>query len=302
MSANLGLNKRKAAESFEQPKTEKKMDFGTPNGNSTQNNHSLNTSAEMADMIQKFKSIENPSNQDLMSLMLSVLETCTNTNNRVAKIEEISSQVEINTERLDKVEEKLENLEFSQMELDKKLSHENSVTKSENNYLLQKDLDKDVIITGFNTAPNEEDIVNKLCEKLNFPINKVFTTESWSSTQDHRTKGFMIITFKSKSAQIQFMKKKFEFGNIAFNELMGNEQSDDVILLRFNSRLTQLNHDIRKKLWPLLKDKKIAQIKYRNCFFNICKESHSALLPITSLEMLQNLFEPEIAVPEQTTY
>jgi hypothetical protein len=65
-----------------------------------------------------------------MSLMLSVLATCTNTNNRVAKIEEISSQVEINTERLDKVEEKLENLEFSQMELDKKLSHENSVTKS----------------------------------------------------------------------------------------------------------------------------------------------------------------------------
>jgi hypothetical protein len=296
------LNKRKAAESFEQPNTEKKMDLGQPNGNSTQNN--IISSNTMEEMMEKFKSMENPSNQDLMTLMLSVLETCTNTNNKVSKIEEISSQVDINTERLDKVEEKLGNLEFSQLELDKKLSHENSVTKSENNYLLQKDLDRDIVITGFLSAPNEEVIVKKLCEKFNFPYNKVFTTESWTSTQNNRTKGVMIITFKSKSAQINFMKKKFEFGNIALNDLMVNEQSDDVIMLRFNSRLTQLNHDIRKKLWQLLKDEKIAQIKYRNCFFNIRKETNSALLPITSLEMLHNLFEPEIVPAEQelTTY
>jgi hypothetical protein len=302
MSSNSGINKRKAGDSFEQPKTEKRIDPGSPNGNSTRYNNTLNSSAGMADMMEKFKSIENPSNQDLMNLMLSVLETCTNTNNRVSNIEEVISQVEDNTDRLEKVEQKLDHLEISQMELDKKLSHDNSVTKSENSYLLQKDIDRDVIISGFNTNPNEELILDKLCEKLDFPINKVFTTDSWSSTQEHRTKGFMIITFKSKSAQIQFMKKKFAFGNISLNELMNNDQNHDVTILRFNNRLTPLNHDILKKLRDLKKDGKIAQIKYRNCFFNIRKEDNSALLPITSLELLQNLFEPEIAEPEQTTY
>lgn len=112
----------------------------------------------------------------------------------------------------------------------------------------------------------------------------------------------MVITFKSKSAQIDFMKKIFELGNISLNELLGIDQSHDVIMLRFNNRLTPSNHEIQKKLRDLLKNKKIHQIKYRNCFFNIRKEPQSALLPITSMDMLRSLFEPEMVIAERTSY
>jgi hypothetical protein len=248
---------------------------------------------EMADVLQKFQSIENPTNQDLLTLMLSLLKTCSNINARVSRIEETVSQVEINTVRIERAMDRLVKMGISPTELVENFAHENPIVK--NSFLKQKDIDQDVIITGFVDDPDEEAIASKLCEKFNFPRDKIFTTESWSFINDDtkKKKGVMIITFKSKTAQIQFMKKKIEFGNLVLNELLDHDAKEDFILLRINNRLSQLNLDILKKLRDLLKSGEIAHFRYRNWLFYIRKEAHSALIPITSLEMLDKLFEVE---------
>jgi hypothetical protein len=258
--------------------------------NSTQNDKN-----PTSELIQKYKDMDNPTNNDLKELLIASLQAQTRTSDQISSIKHnlkaTKGIVEENSSRIAVLEQNLVN----QTELNKKLLLENQELRSEINIVRQKEVDNDVLITGFSDAPNINYVLDVLHQKIQFSNKDINKVNSWSIFQNGSRKGFMLISFVDKSAQISFMVKKIAGGPILLKEVLPAQNPDLAIAgnsqLYFNNRMSAANQDIQRKIRQLKKDKKIVASKFKNCQFLIKLKDGDEFLPVPTLKFLDEIFD-----------
>jgi hypothetical protein len=132
------------------------------------------------------------------------------------------------------------------------------------------------------------------------PLESISNAYSYENAGNSGSKrGFINISFKTKTDQIMFKEKQKSQGPILLNQVIQNKVAENCnSIIRCSSRLTHTNLQIQREIRRWFNENKIAAIKYRNCFFQIKKDPRSAFLPIPSMEVLANIMETN----EQTTY
>jgi hypothetical protein len=265
------------------------MEFGDDiSANSTKSEKNATT-----ELIQKYRNLDNPTNNDLKELLIASLQAQTRASDQISSIKlnlrETRGIVDDHTSRISNLEKNLS----IQQDLNQKLLFENTQLRSELNIVNQKDVDCDVLVSGFIDSPDTNKVMEILHQKVQFSDKNIKNVNSWSVAQNGTKRGFMLLSFLNKSAQIDFMVKKIAAGPILLNEIMspqghanyGNNQ------LYFNNRLSQVNQEIQKKIRQLKKEKKITESKYKNCQFHIKPNPGDDFLPVPTLGFLHEIFD-----------
>lgn len=264
-----------------------------PQFNSTKKWKSENL-AHLNEVANNLKNNSNPTMADIVNALGHILTMQIKTHSETAETNEKISGIK---KSLKSLESDVEKIKDSQKE-DKILVNEKFIeidnkflnVRSDVNYLMQSKVDNDVLISGFYGKPDESYAVPELLKFYDMPEDCLSNFYSYTSTQKGILRGTLVITFKSKSDQLLFREKKISKGPVSINQLTEVEVSaaQNTTLGCFN-RLTPTNQHIQRELGKLLEDTKIKEIKYRNCQFFVKIKENSALLPIGSVEHLNDL-------------
>lgn len=154
------------------------------------------------------------------------------------------------------------------------------------NIIRQKEVDSNVMVTGFTSKPEAIATTKLICGIYGFNNNKVKTCYSFQNPMNGY---FLVITFNSKTDHIKFNTKKREFGPILNKEVNSSISYTDHSKLSIYNMLTSENYKIQKGLQSLLKRRSIAAIKFRNCCFHAQITPYGPKLPVTTTGQLEAL-------------
>jgi hypothetical protein len=220
---------------------------------------------------------------------------------RVTKVEDKvkanSGKSEENSDRLELVEREMEKMK------EKALENEETLHK-----LDQREVDKDIYISGFPAQPNEEEVTAALMKLHNIPMNKVDRHYSFSFTVKpraastpmdgrgkRRTVYQMVIGFKDLETKMKFMKNKKDKGPIALEQLTTAKlkQEDAKITIRCVNRLSKFNLKVQRHLMTSKVNGNIVGFQLHNGLFRLKETDDSNWKIIGTEEALDPYNEEE---------
>lgn len=158
------------------------------------------------------------------------------------------------------------------------------------NYFKQKEIDNKVMISGFQTLPDNKTVPQSILNlyEMNDSTYSSYTYQRTVTTEDGNKISVptLVIEFNKKSDQIELISKKKEKGPIMLKQLFHNGGDKK---LKIVSILTAENVKIQKKLRSLHEDDLIKQINYKNCTFVIKISPTSPPLPINTSDQAEAL-------------
>lgn len=239
------------------------------------NNPLLNTLTEL-------KKIEDPTPKQLLEAMIAMMQMQLGMNLKIdsmsKSMKSLESAISSNKTRIDTLEENFDDLEDLAIE-----------SKGAINLIKQKEIDNNVMISGFPNKPDATEAANKILENYEMNPNCIKYCYSYERSVENKkdksvkTIGYLVITLNSKSDQINLQKKKKEKGLPVLKNIVANPPANqaDSQLKMFNM-LTSENISIQQDLRKLIEDNRIVEIKFRNCCFYIRIKEDSDLIAVSS--------------------
>lgn len=279
---------------------------------------SVNNQGESLDQqIDNFQKIPEPNIKDLSVLLITFLKNMSELNkklndfenrittmenntdlhiNRMNNIEEeMRDKEEINDERFDKVDDKVELLTATVNESTELV--ETSATQTLQ--MQQSQIDNDVILKGFPVKPNVSEVLDNFKNLFNISDDQVrdsfYVSYTKSSTVNLQgsTNGiihFVVISFKTKSTKIQlFDNIKNHHGPILLHELSKSLENHENLLIKCANRLTKFNLQAQGVLYKALRRNKISEYRYHNLMFQVKFTTISNWLRIDSQKKIAHL-------------
>lgn len=291
-------NKNKRARQNNSNPDEK--DFDEDNSeiiNSTRLNEKLTAKKnQLRETIIKCKNIEQPSNKDLMDSLLIMMDIQLDSMTEMASINKtlnkIDTKVENNKQKLESLENLVKSNQEQQEEVNNKISFENFKLAADINFIKQKQLDNDIFISGFVNKPDTNYVITKICEKYTISREEIHSSESWESSNSGSKKGFMILTFKTKTSQLNFRTKRLSMGAPTLRELSNDPVTDaENKPVRISNRLSPENQKIQRQIRQLMEGNKVHSVRFRNCIFELKKDDKTEFIPTPTLQFLNDLMD-----------
>jgi hypothetical protein len=170
---------------------------------------------------------------------------------------------------------------------EKALKSEETVHK-----LDQREVDKDIYISGFPVEPNEGEITEALMKMHDIPLNKVDRHYSFSFTvkprasstpkdggrQRQRSVHQMVIGFKDMETKMKFMKAKKDKGPIALEQLTKAKlkPEDAKAMIRCVNRLSKFNLKVQRHLMTSKVNGDIVGFQLHNGLFRLKEKDDSS--------------------------
>lgn len=239
--------------------------------------NSLNFSGVEFD-IQKFASNKNPTMLDVMQGIGSILG--------------ILSDLKLDLNECRKINERHES-EISDLKLQNTQTiNQLDNLRSEVNILQQKQIDNEIIISGFQEKLDQHSecsIISKFCDHTQFNrdlISKHFSFQSAGNIN------FLVLSFTNIDAKIKFKQICKEKGPIT-NSMISSTSNTNVnkrdTPLRINNRLTKVNQEIARELRSLLDNKKISAIRFRNSCFQYQLPNSKTYVSASNVQHIINI-------------
>lgn len=243
--------------------------------------------------IQAILENPNPSLVDVMKGIASLLKKSNTTSKGVSSINKqlsnLSTRVDLNTKNI--------NILSNNADLQNNIIMKNLENV---NYLKQDKIDREIFISGFEKIPDDKIVVKELCKFYNMQQNAIKSYRSIPSKNvDGSLKAaFMNVEFCTKQDQIKLLKSVKEVGQPTLKALTNpsspsqsstaNLQVLDGKKIKISRRLTAENRNVIGRLRVLLDEKKIAKVRFRNCFYELQPLKETKFLTIPSVEHLEH--------------
>lgn len=260
------------------------------NSHDSSNKHESTTIFEtIQDKVNVLLAIENPSTKQvlegigcLLQLLLNTAESLKNSNKSF--------------------NEKLRNTSTHIVEI--KTAHSALLndlvkTKAEINVLQQQRISNDIIVSGFPSKPDATEAVNKICENYNVEIGMISSAYSYEidveksiiDGEDEKKivkMGFLVISFYSKNAQIQFNMNRKAKGPMYAKQIYP-EAPDDIgnTKLVFKFKLIKAYRVLNYDLNTLRNNNIIKSFKYRNGRFTLTTITDKTVTVATPEEIVE---------------
>lgn len=170
-------------------------------------------------------------------------------------------------------------------------------TKGEINVLQQQRISNEIIVSGFPNKPDPTEAVNKICENYNIQIGTISSAYSYEvdveksiNDGDLEKKvvkmGFLVISFYSKNAQIQFNMNRKAKGPMYVKQIF-TEASDEIgnTKLVFKFKLIKAYRALNYDLNNLRNNNIIKSFKYRNGRFTLTTNTDDIVTVAASEEI-----------------
>ncbi|CAO1425795.1 unnamed protein product [Diamesa tonsa] len=172
----------------------------------------------------------------------------------------------------------------------------------DNNYRQQKQIENDVILSGFPfKTDHNKPIVERLCQLYGFPTSLVKYYYSFEEVnRETCQRSFhLMISLSTLEARLEFQKKSSLFGVLCFQDFFEKpvDQCDN-LLINCEQRLTRLNVLIRKELKILSEERWISDYKFMD--YNYYAKQNDLWIAVKNLGIIELLkIQEEPDVPDE---
>lgn len=233
-------------------------------------------------------SLENPTLKDILTAVLGVMQMQVSTKTDINAMKSSISTIE---NKLAAHDLRIKNLENQNDDFNDRIV----TNKASINIMKQKEIDCNVMITGFVQKPDAHPTTKKILEIYKVNMNTVLDTYSYDrpfydkkkkEIIPNKTRSFLVIAFKSKADQLQFIKQKKAIGPLKYGQIFPSTKQTPAGNTDINSfmMLTAENRQIQQTLHSLMEKDLLAEIKYKNCNFFIKIKANSPLIPVSTIE------------------
>lgn len=254
-----------------------------------ENDPIINTEDTEDPDVQQLLSNPNPSLHDvvksLANLTIITKQTRSNVTSINSKLSTITKKVEINSKNI------------NTLNTNAQIQYNIVMKNLENvNFMKQEKIDNEIFVSGFEQIPDEKLVIKEFCKFYSLPHNtiKEYRVIPSKNSDGSIKSAFMNIQFCLKADHIKCLKAVRETGPLPLNNVTPSLSSSSSTTthnpkskkLKISRRLTIENKKVISRLQPLLDEKKISKIRYRNCFYEMMPLQQSKFIPVPSVEHL----------------
>lgn len=180
-------------------------------------------------------------------------------------------------------------LEYEELEIEEEIEDDVYDPNKDNNYRQQCQISNDVIISGLPYKLEYDKIfMHRVCILFSIAhslIKYFYSFEHVNREKETRSVHF-IISFKSKEAQQNFLRKVADFGTLCYQQFWDKpvDECDNVILKVFE-RLTNMNLTVLKELKNLKEEGIISGWIFNNCSFSA--KQNDNLVTVSNMAILE---------------
>jgi hypothetical protein len=246
--------------------------------NMLKNNHADSIDS-IRNTIGGLKAKNNPSNKDIVNGIAQVVELLCET---LLDIQAMKNQLFSTTKKT------IEN-SVAIEELKEKVAIQNKMildNRARVCYYEQRDIDSEIFMSIFPTRPNEDDVIEKFCSNYDVPVDSIRDYYSYSPNlaKGKNSKFYMVVSFRSKTDQLTARRMIKEKGPFHYDGSGSNGPLVSNHIIKISSRYTYINRKVLGELRALKDAKKISDIRYRNCSFQMKLNGSNDFISVPTLE------------------